>query len=109
MICPIFMPAYTRSGRMGESIKVHCPWKPMSPIGAVISTNRPRRPTEERPKSRGTKMSEPTSSTVWPRYSSPGCRTYPSSPIRIERVGLVWWASITLAAYVSKVGPRRTL
>jgi len=39
----------------------------MSPIGAVISTKRPRRPTEERPKRRGTKVSEPTCSRVWPR------------------------------------------
>jgi hypothetical protein len=33
-------------------------------MGAVISTNRPRRPTEERPKSSGTNVSEPTSSMV---------------------------------------------
>ena len=59
----------------------------MSPIGAVISTNRPSLPTEERPNSSGTYWSEPTCSTVCPRYNCPGWSTNPSGPIRNDVVG----------------------
>ncbi|MFI0821951.1 hypothetical protein ACH4TX_40240 [Streptomyces sp. NPDC021098] len=38
LICLIFVLAYTRGGRIGESVSVHWHGKSMSPIGAVIST-----------------------------------------------------------------------